>query len=96
MYFTDLPTNVRLSSSNHNDEWKEGPVTLTCSTQGGYPLPSVAIYRNGSVLASGIDEVSVVYTLNQSDKGLQFKCHATTTGLKGEKTSNNIIFTEGK
>ena len=67
-------------------------VKLTCVAHGGYPAPTVSIYRNDSQLVTSREHVTLNYRLDETDSLAPFVCRSKTDGLTDIVESNRKVF----
>ena len=88
-----MPSSVQLISSQTSREQPKGTsILFTCTVRGGFPPPSVAIYRNDSMIGKGVQSVSVNYELADDYEYITFVCRAKTENLASERMSNIIEY----
>ena len=92
-FFTDAPSSLSLTSSpSELTQQENSPVTLTCTADGGHPAPDVTIYRHGVSRASGKSTAALTITLTKSDNQVALVCKATSAGITGQMSSNEIKY----
>ena len=90
---TDAPSSLSLTSSPSDlTQQENSQVTLTCTADGGHPVPNVTIYRHGVRKASGKSTATLTITLTKSDNQVALVCKATSAGITGQMSSNEIKY----
>ena len=89
----DLPRQITMLATPTERKQRENTtVLLTCTTDGGYPVPDVIIYRGTHILSSGKRSVTGQVELKRYDNLKPFWCKSRTYNLAKWKVSNDIIF----
>ena len=90
-FFPDAPSQPVISVSSQGQLVASQVVTLTCSSQGGNPAPSVRWYRDGRQISAntrtapprqkfGTTTGTLTWTLTKRDHGVEFSCAVENTG----------------
>ena len=92
-FIIDSPSSLSLTSSpSELTQQENSQVTLTCTADGGHPAPDVTIYRHGVSIASGKSSATLTITLTRSDNQVALVCKATSAGITGQMSSNEIKY----
>ena len=89
----DAPSSLSLTSSpSELTQQENSQVTLTCWAGGGHPDPDVTIYRRGTRIAIGKSTATLTITLTRADNQVALVCKATSAGITGQMSSNEIKY----
>ena len=92
-FIIDAPSSLSLTSSpSELTQQENSQVTLTCTADGGHPAPDVTIYRHGVSRAAGKSTAALTITLTKSDNQVALVCKATSAGITGQMSSNEIKY----